>query len=173
MTEETTAPAAEEQEPGEGGAETPEGDVTPESQPDKDYKKMFEDQRIRAQKAEDREKKLREILEDKDEVTENKPESQDPLDTVADALDVIRELKGDELAELRREAKELGVSQAAFIKSPAGKAYLKEIRRLKEVAATTPPPSTKAKTEKEEVPRKFKTYEEYQQEKKRATGGSE
>lgn len=65
------------------------------------------------------------------------------FDSIADNLEVIRELKANELTELRSVSKELNVDPVKYIKSKAGQAHLKEIRAISQVADTTPSPSNR------------------------------
>lgn len=76
---------------------------------------------------------------------EKKEEGPKPsdFDSIADNLEVIRELKAHELVELRAVSKDLNVDPVKYIKSKAGQAHLKEIRATQQIADTTPAPSSR------------------------------
>lgn len=66
------------------------------------------------------------------------------FDSLVDNIEAIRELKSDELSEMRTVARELGVSDPVkYIKSKAGQAHLKEIRASRKIDDTTPSPSNR------------------------------
>lgn len=79
--------------------------------------------------------------------TDPKPEQPKPAgfdqDSLLDNLEVIRDLKTDELMELRTEAKNLGVDVIKYAKSKAGQAQLKEFRNSKKSQDSTPTPSNR------------------------------
>lgn len=79
------------------------------------------------------------------ESKDSAPKASD-FDSIADNLEVIRELKADELAELRTVSKELNVDPVKYIKSKAGQAHLKEIRATRQISDTTPGPSSRIPT---------------------------
>jgi hypothetical protein len=79
--------------------------------------------------------------------TEANPETPKPAgfdqDSFLDNLEVIRDLASDELAEVRSEAKNLGVDPIKYVKSKAGQAHLKELRSTKKNQDSTPNPSNR------------------------------
>ena len=78
---------------------------------------------------------------------DTKPEAPKPAgldqDSFLDNLEVIRDLASDELAEVRSEAKSLGVDPIKYVKSKAGQAHLKELRSSKKTQDSTPTPSNR------------------------------
>lgn len=74
-----------------------------------------------------------------------KLETEKPLDfdTIADSLNVLRELSKDEFEELRSEAKTLGIDPAKYVKSKAGQAHLNEYRTVQKSKSASPAPSAR------------------------------
>lgn len=102
----------------------------------KKYKELFEEMKAKAQvqKVEPNEQLIK-----KEEPS--KPEFN--FDSLVDNIDVIRDIKSDELAELRTVSRELGVDPVKYIKSKAGQAHLKEIRSVNQGKEGTPGPSSR------------------------------
>lgn len=162
--------------------EVPETPETP-AEPSQDLDELTKKANVssqnyeRAKKAEAEVAKLRETLSAAlTEEKEDKPAEEkaaDPLDQVAEALSVIRDLKENELNALRDEARSLGISQADFIKSKPGKAYLEVFRHEQEVARTTPPPTAKGvgtENVSTDKPSRFPTVAEWKADKAKQRG---
>ena len=102
----------------------------------KSYKELFEEMKNSAQKP-------------PAQTTTNGGEQPKPgsdFDALADNLEVVRDLRGDELSELRTTSRELGVDPVKYIKSKAGQAHLKEIRATRKADDATPGSSSRIPT---------------------------
>jgi len=111
-----------------------------------EVEQKFQDQQKRAEKAENELKELKEALAsasegEEPEEKEDLPEQGSQFDAVADNLSVLKPLETDEIDELRKEAKELGVDPIKFAQSPAWKAHLDNMRNNKKAEDGTPAPS--------------------------------
>jgi hypothetical protein len=73
---------------------------------------------------------------------EPKPAGLDP-DSLLENFEIIKDLATDEFAELRSEAKNLGVDPFKYARSKAGQAQLKEFRSTKKSQDSTPTPSNR------------------------------
>ena len=128
----------------EGKVETP--NEKQETVSKEDYDKLYS----RTQRAEKTIEKYKQV--DKPTEQGEKPVEEkkvdDPFDVMADNLAVMRDLDGNELTEMRTQAKSMGIHPVNFIKSKAGQSYLKSFRKEQKVAQATPSPTNRAATHK-------------------------
>ena len=91
-------------------------------------------------------KKLEAELKAKPKAEQPLQESPKPIETdkLIESIAVFRDLKDNEIAELKSEATSLGVDVLKYAKSKAGQAHLKEIRGSQEIEETTPAPSRRS-----------------------------
>lgn len=124
MDEENGVPATEEQEELES------------------LKQKFEDQRKRAEKAENELKELSAALEAAPQEQEPAPlpaqETTVQFDDLAAKLSVLKPLEEDEIEELQSQAKNLGVDPIKLADSPTWKAHLTTLRASKQAETKTP-----------------------------------
>lgn len=77
----------------------------------------------------------------------------DPFDLVADNLSLMRDLSNEELEAIRARAKALKISPSALLQDELGKTLIKTMRQDKQVAETTPAPSSRVVGEGETLVR--------------------
>lgn len=78
------------------------------------------------------------------QLTSEQPQDQSKgldFDSIADSLNVLRELNSEEFTELRNEARNLGIDPAKYLKSKAGQSHLKEYRQEMKSKQAAPAPS--------------------------------
>jgi hypothetical protein len=106
-----------------------------------DSEQKFKDQQKRAELAEAEAKALKEQLEALTKQPDLPEKVTTTFDDLADNLAVLKPLENDEVEELRKQAKELGVDPIKFAQSPAWKAQLEVIKANRKAEDSTPSPS--------------------------------